>query len=115
MENIKNDMYYVNKMLVDLQFLIDHTVDLTKWDIEHNEVLLDSIMFRLIQISENSNRLTDAFKKKHDNISWVSIRGMRNRLVHDYGEVDYSIVIDTIFEDVPDLYETLKAIAEQNG
>lgn len=103
-------MYYINKMLTDLHFLIDHTYNLTKEDIEQNEVLLDGIMFRLIQISENSNKLTETFKKKHSEISWVSIKGMRNRLVHDYGEVDYSIVIDTILQDVPDLYDTLKEI-----
>ena len=110
MDNIKNDMYYVNKIQTDLEFLIDHTNNLTKEQIEHDEVLLDSIMFRLIQISENSNKLTDTFKKKHNEISWVSIKGMRNRLVHDYGEVDYSIVIDTIMQDIPDLYDTLKEI-----
>lgn len=108
MDNIKDDRYYINKILTDLEFLINHTTKLTKQDIIENEVLLDSVMFRLIQISENSNKLTTEFKNIHNDISWVSIKGMRNRLVHDYGDVDYSIVIDTIFEDIPFLYDTLK-------
>lgn len=43
------------KMANDLAFIIDHTRSLSKEDLVANEVLLDSIMFRLIQISENSD------------------------------------------------------------
>lgn len=108
MDNVKNDKYYIDKILVDLEFLIEHTQGLTKEDIEINELLLDSIMFRIIQISENSNKLTDAFKENNKSIPWVSLKGMRNRIVHDYGEVDYSIIIDTVLVDIPEVYELIK-------
>ena len=62
MDNKKNDSYYLDKILTDLKFLIDHTLDKTKEEIVNNEVLVDSIMFRLIQISENSDKLTDLRK-----------------------------------------------------
>jgi uncharacterized protein with HEPN domain len=35
---------------------------------------------------------------------------MRDRLIHDYGGVDYEIVWQTITEDVPDLLAKLKPI-----
>ena len=108
MDNVKNDKYYIDKILVDLEFLIEHIQGLTKEDIETNELLLDSIMFRIIQISENSNKLTDAFKENNKSIPWVSLKGMRNRIVHDYGEVDYSIIIDTVLIDIPEVYELIK-------
>ena len=108
MDNVKNDKYYIDKILVDLEFLIEHTQGLTKEDIEINELLLDSIMFRIIQISENSNKLTDEFKENNKSIPWVSLKGMRNRIVHDYGEVDYSIIIDTVLVDIPEVYELIK-------
>ena len=63
MDNKKDDFYYLDKILADLKFLIDHTSNKTKDDIVNDEVLVDSIMFRLIQISENSDKLTDSFKK----------------------------------------------------
>lgn len=108
MDNIKNDKYYVDKILIDLGFLIEHTQGLTRQEIESNEVLLDSIMFRIIQISENSNKLTDLFKEQNKSIPWMSLKGMRNRIVHDYGEVDYSIIIDTVLIDIPNVYELIK-------
>lgn len=110
MDNVKNDKYYVDKILTDLEFLINHTQFLTKNDIEENELLLDSIMFRIIQISENSNKLSDSFKANNQTIPWTSLKGMRNRIVHDYGEVDYSIIIDTVLYDIPRVYELIKNI-----
>ncbi len=110
MDNVKNNKYYIDKILVDLEFLTKHTQGLTKEEIESNEILLDSIMFRIIQISENSSKLTELFKEQNKIIPWASLKGMRNRIVHDYGEVDYSIIIDTVLEDIPAVYEEIKKI-----
>ncbi|KFZ27416.1 MAG: hypothetical protein KQ78_00328 [Candidatus Izimaplasma bacterium HR2] len=53
MDNIKDDKYYVGKILTDINFLIKHTKVLDREQFEKNEVLLDSIMFRFIHISEH--------------------------------------------------------------
>ena len=44
----KDDMYYVEKIIDDLKFVIDHTKGLTMEEIKQNELLVDSIMFRII-------------------------------------------------------------------
>lgn len=62
MDNRKDNQYYVKKIITDLEFIIEHTEKLTQTDLEDNEILIDSVMFRLIQISENSDKLTDEFK-----------------------------------------------------
>lgn len=63
------------------------------------------MMFRLIQISENSRKLTDDYKAAHDQIPWVAMYGLRNRIVHDYGSVDLGIVYATLKENIPELLE----------
>lgn len=73
-------------------------------------MLLDSVLFRLIQISENSTKLTEAFKKQYKGVPWHAMKGMRNRIVHDYGEVDLKIVYDTIKLDLPKLVNILEHI-----
>lgn len=72
MDNIKNDNYYFNKILNDVTFIIKHTQNLSKDDFVNNEILVDSTLFRLIQISENANKLSDEFKKKiHLFLGWL--------------------------------------------
>lgn len=67
-------------------------------------------MFRIIQIAENNSRLSNEFKMKYCEISWMAIKGMRNRIVHDYGVVNMEIVYDTVTRWIPQMYEKLTNI-----
>ncbi len=73
-----------------------------------NEVLLDSMMFRLIQIQENAKKLTESYKASRCEIPWTDISGLRNRIVHDYGNVDLDVVYSTLTEDIPWLISELE-------
>jgi uncharacterized protein with HEPN domain len=110
MDNIKDNQYYLDRIKTDLEFVIAHTRGKTKEEIEADELLIDSIMFRIIQIAENNSRLTDQFKAEHSEVPWIAIKGMRNKIVHDYGYVDLTIVYDTVIHGIPDMYEKLKSI-----
>ena len=107
MDNVKDDRYYLGKIVDDLKFVSDHTEGKTREEIENDEVLIDSILFRIIQISENNGKLTDLFKADHQDVPWLAIKGMRNRIVHDYGVMDFSIIYDTVVHGIPETYEKL--------
>lgn len=108
MDNKKTDQYYIQKIVTDIEFIIAHTEGLTIEQLEDNEVLVDSVMFRLIQVSENSDKLTESFKEQHKEFPWRAMKGLRNRIVHEYGNVDMSVVYDTIQNDIPELLQNLK-------
>lgn len=112
MDNIKNNRYYVDKILADLKFVIDHTQGKTQQEIEADDLLLDSIMFRVIQIAESSMKLDEDFQKKNSHIPWRAIRGMRNMIVHNYGAVDLAIVYETVTISIPELYKMLNNITK---
>ena len=48
--------------------------------------------------------------KQYKEVPWHAMKGMRNRIVHDYGEVDLKIVYDTIKLDLPKLVNILEHI-----
>ena len=110
MDNVKNNAYYVKKMLKDISFILENTKGITLGELTNNEILCDSVLFRLIQISENSVKLTAEFKEAHKDIPWQAIKGMRNRIVHEYGEVELDIVYQTITEDIPEICEKLEVV-----
>lgn len=83
---------------------------ITEEEFGENPLLLDSMMFRLIQISENAKRIDDDFKAKHKDIPWLEMYGLRNRIVHDYGNVDLSIVYDALVKDIPELNASLNCL-----
>ena len=88
--------------------MIEHINEKTMDEIEKNALLLDSIMFLFIQISENSDKLTLEFKDSHKELPWRSIKGMRNQIVHDYGFIDMAIIYDTVINSIPELYHAIK-------
>ena len=90
--------------------MISKTGGITLEELEDDETLCDSVLFRLIQISENTKRLTYEFKFLHKEIPWQAIVGMRNRIVHEYGDVEFDIVYDTITKDIPALCKMLESI-----
>lgn len=110
MDNKKDSSYYIKKIVTDLAFILEHTKNMTQDELEDNEILIDSVMFRLIQVSENSDKLTDEFKAHYKTIPWRAMKGMRNKIVHEYGNVDLAVVYDTIVNDIPELLELLQKI-----
>ena len=110
MNNMKTDSYYIQKITTDLAFLVAHTDGLSQEQLEEQEILLDSVMFRLIQVSENSDKLSESFKLQHSEIPWRAMKGLRNRIVHEYGAVDITVVYDTVRKDIPELLHTLESL-----
>jgi uncharacterized protein with HEPN domain len=108
MDNIKNDNYYLEKIKKDIAFIVIHMKDVDLKALNENEVLLDSMMFRMIQISENSKKLSVEYKKGKTDLPWDEMSGLRNRIVHDYGNVDLNIVYETLKYDIPELMEQLR-------
>lgn len=111
MDNIKDDNYYIEKISEDLKFINKNMKDVDLKNFDQNTLLQDSMMFRMIQISENAKKLTEEYKEKHDDIPWSKLNGLRNYIVHDYGNMELGIVYETLTENVP---EFLKSIGEDN-
>lgn len=107
MDNIKTDAYYIDRIQKDLQFITAHMKDVGIEELSTNEVLLDSMLFRMIQISVNSRKLSEEYKELNSNVPWNALYGLRNRIVHDYGNVDLNIVFETLKNDIPELLEII--------
>lgn len=108
MDNVKNDAYYIEKIFDDLAFIVRHMTDMDQEAFSGNEVLQDSMMFRLVQISEKAKKLSEEYKEQHSAVPWAAIYGLRNRIVHDYGSVNCGIIYQTLKKDIPVLMESMK-------
>lgn len=58
MDNIKNDSYYLNKIVDDIKFVIGSTANMTLDEFDNNEMVNSAVNFKFIQISENASRLS---------------------------------------------------------
>ena len=106
----KTNEYYLEKMEENVDFIMEHMNGVTKEQLEANPVLQDSMMLRLVQISENAKNLTEDFREHNAQIPWTDIYGLRNRIVHDYGNVDLQIVYDTLTRDINEVKKFIEEV-----
>jgi uncharacterized protein with HEPN domain len=86
---------------------------LTKEEFLNDEVLKRATVRSLEIIGEASKKIPVDFKLKWDLISWKNMAGMRDRLIHDYIGVNYSIVWDVIKNKIPELYIQIIEVLEK--
>lgn len=70
-------------------------------------MLVEACVFNLGQIGELVRHLDNNFMDQHSHIPWAQMRGLRNRIIHDYEGVNLVLVWDIIKYDIPDLREEL--------
>ena len=68
--------------------------------------------FAASQIGELAGDVSDELQTVSPTIPWKSIRGMRNKIVHDYENVDFSVLWGTIKTSLPVLKEQLTELIE---
>ena len=70
----------------------------------------DVVAFRILQIGELVGELSPELRAATSNqIEWRKIKGMRNIVAHDYGNIDIEVVWQAATLDIP----ALKAFCEQ--
>ena len=69
---------------------------------------LKAVALDIVVIGEAAGHVPDDVAEAHPEIAWSLMRGMRNRLVHDYFGMDPEIIWDTIQNDLPPLVEPLR-------
>ena len=90
--------------------ILDYTKDLSFEDFLADSKTVDAVIRNFEIIGEAANLLPEEFKEKYPDIDWHRIRGFRNRIVHDYFGIDYTIVwqIRNVF--LPETIQKLKSI-----
>jgi uncharacterized protein with HEPN domain len=90
--------------------ILEYTSNLTFQEFTADSKTIDAVIRNFEIIGEAANKLPEDFKEIHSNIDWHRIRGFRNRIVHDYFGIDYSIVWEIKESFLPNLITTLKSL-----
>lgn len=79
-------------MINSAEKILAYTKEFTFESFIKDDKTIDAVIRNFEIIGEAANRLPESFKEQHTNIDWHRIRGFRNRIVHDYMGIDFSIV-----------------------
>ena len=70
----------------------------------------DAVVRNLEVIGEATKRLSAELRDKHPSLPWRQIAGLRDVLIHDYGNVDIEEVWAIVKKDLPDLKQQVDEI-----
>ena len=68
-----------------------------------NELIQIWMVHHLQIIGEAVRSIDRDFRNKHPSVPWRLIAGMRNILIHDYGNINFEIVWSAVENNVPSL------------
>jgi uncharacterized protein with HEPN domain len=94
---------YIKHIQDECKYLISVSKNLTYDSFLEDETLKRAVVRSLEIIGEATKKIPADFKVKWNSIQWKNMAGMRDRLIHDYIGVNYSIVWDVIKNKIPDL------------
>ena len=75
-----------------------------------DQMMQDAVIRNITVIGEIVSRLPGEFTEKYPDIPWPRIRGMRNRLVHDYLGIDLELVWAVTHSDLPPFKEQIREL-----
>ena len=102
---------YVDDIITECEYLLNRKNNISYEEFIKNEDLRRAFIRSLEIIGEASKKIPIEIKAKID-LPWKEIAGMRDKLIHDYFGVDYSIIWKTIEDDIPVLLNQIKKLKE---
>jgi len=100
---LKDDRIYLKHILDEIQFLERISEQKTYDDLVHDDYFSHAVRSALEDIGEASKNVSDIVKEKHQGIAWREMAALRDRIIHGYFSIDYSIVWNVIIIDIPEI------------
>ena len=98
LEYVDDTANYINELDFDA-FLLDKKT-------------ISACSFAIMQIGELAKEFSNDIQTQNPAIPWNGIKGMRNRIVHEYKNIDFTVLWDTVKTSLPILktllFELLK-------
>lgn len=109
----KQPIEYLRHILDECKFVLSVTGNnFSKEDLFQDEILKRALFRSLEIIGEATKKIPADFKIKWNSISWKNMAGMRDRLIHDYMGINYSIVWDVVKNKIPELSDQIAEVIE---
>jgi uncharacterized protein with HEPN domain len=86
----------------------------TAVDLAQDRMLALALVKCIEIIGEAASKISSGTRCELQQIPWVDIVGMRNRLIHAYFDIDFDRIYDTITNDMPPLITTLEVAVERD-
>lgn len=87
--------------------------NITSEDIKSDQFIQWAITTPVFNIGEQVYQVSNELKEQYPNLPWDKVSGLRHRLVHDYDNIKWEIIVSTIENNMDDFVKEIKEIIKQ--
>lgn len=106
---------YLRHILDEADYLASQIANLTQLEFFADETMKRAFVRSMEIIGEAIKQVPQDVRKRHPQIEWRAISGMRDKVIHHYFGVDYDIVWDVAVNKVPKLREQVESILTEES
>ena len=111
---MKNKEYIsLMKMIEYIDKSLNYTAGYTFEQFCQDEKTIDATVFNISQIGELVKNISKETMEQYANIEWNMIKGLRNRIVHDYEGINLKSIWFVLQNDIIELKEKIKIILDK--
>jgi len=111
----KESLVYLKHILLECNYIVSViNPETLKDEFLKDETIKRAVVRSLEIIGEATKKIPVDVKLKWQHIAWKNMAGMRDRLIHDYMGVNYSIVWDVVKNLIPQIKVEIQEIISTN-
>ncbi|MCL2760780.1 MAG: DUF86 domain-containing protein [Desulfuromonadales bacterium] len=105
------DKIILQKIQKYIREAISYTQGMTFGQFMGDGRTVSAVAFAASQMGELANNISPKTRELYPTLPWKELRGMRNRIIHDYENIDFNMLWQTVTEDFPALLKELDHLA----
>ena len=110
----EKDRILLRKITAYAQEILLYIKDMNFETFLSDKKTVNASAFLIGQIGELASQISDETQNNYSDIPWRNIKGMRNRIIHDYENVDFTVLWGTITESLPELLNIISEVLENS-
>jgi uncharacterized protein with HEPN domain len=110
---LKSEIEFLKHIYDEVEFIIEFTESINEEQF-HNDRLLKKGIVRCFEIiGEATKKVGPDFRLKYNTIPWKEMVGLRDKLIHDYTGVDYTLLWNFCKTSIPELHFQISEILKE--
>lgn len=101
------DRERLEHILAAINRVVRYTTGKTYEDLLADDMMYYAVVKNIEMMGEAANMLTSEFQTTHPETPWKMVKGMRNYIVHEYFQIDNTVVWDVVTKELPILHQQI--------